>query len=427
MESSPLSEEQKRVLWFVRIRWGAIILVASIVFFLKHIQGANVPLLPSFLLIIFAAIFNTCYPVLALYHKPFSESAIYTYLRATVDFLIITVFIHFTGGIESPFILLYLLELVTISMFGFAVFAYFLAGQATIFYAIICALEAYLLIPHYQLSNQPGALFLSLNYILSRAFALFFTCVLLIYMTSYLSKKLMEKQKQIEELSNAKVEFMNQVMHETKSPLTSIIGYTDTFMKGSFGEIKKEQINPLNIIKRQAVRILNMTNDLLDLSRLESGKAKLEKKLLPINEVIERAIEEMKPQVDEKKLDLIKEIDPGLPSIPMNENKIIQVFINLLSNATKFSKPDGKIFISTELLDKQVQVSIRDEGMGIDAEDLPHIFERFYRASKEAVAVRGTGLGLALTKGIVEVHGGRIWAVSGGLNKGAVFYVTLPL
>ncbi|MEE8637920.1 MAG: HAMP domain-containing sensor histidine kinase [Candidatus Margulisiibacteriota bacterium] len=427
MESSPLSEEQKRVLWFVRIRWGAIILIASIVFFLKHIQGANIPLLPSFLLIVFAAIFNTFYPVLALYYKPFSESAIYNYLRATIDFLVITLFIHFTGGIESPFILLYLLELVTISIFGFAVFAYFLAGQATIFFTVICALEAYFIIPHYQLSNQPGALFLSLNYIFSRAFALFFTCVLLIYMTSYLSKKLTQKQKQIEELSNAQVNFMNQVMHETKSPLTSIIGYTDTLLKGSFGEIHKEQKDPLHIIKRQSVRILNMTNDLLDLSRLESVKSKIEKKPASLGEVIERAIEEMRPLLDGKKLDLVKEIDPGLPPAPMNENKILQVLINLLSNAVKFSKPGGKVFISTELLDRSVQVSVRDEGMGIDPEDLPHIFERFYRASKETVAVRGTGLGLALTKGILEAHGGRIWAVSGGPDKGAVFYFTLPL
>lgn len=427
MESDQYTEDQKRIFWYVRIRWGAIILIAATVFFLKHVQGAGFPLLPPFLLIILSAIFNISYPVITTYYRPFSEKDVYTVLRAVADLLAITLFIHYTGGIESPFIPLYLLELVTVSIFGFAFFAYSLALISSVFYTLSCFLEAYLFIPHYSLSQLSGSLFLSPNYIISRGVALLFTSVLVVYGTSYLSKKITEKQKQIEELSNAQTNFMNQVMHETKSPLTSIIGYSDIFLKGGFGEISKKQKEPLIIIKRQSERILNMTNDLLDLSRLESGKTKIDKVPVSLAEVLGSAIEEMRPQFDAKKLILVQEIDPNLPPVPMSETKILQVVINFLSNAAKFSKPDGKIFISTQKMEKEVQVAVRDEGLGIDPKDLPHIFDKFYRASKEAAAVRGTGLGLALSKGIVEAHGGRIWAVSGGRDKGAVFYFTLPL
>jgi len=421
------TENQQKILWFTRIRWTAIILITILVFFIRHVQGAEIPLLPLFVIIIAAIVANILIPILTMYYKPFYEEPIYAYLRSSADLLVVTLVVHLTGGIESPFILLYLPELVMTAMFGSILFAYLLAAQATALYAFVCVFESYLLLPHYNLSDPPAALYLNHSYIISMCVALLFTSLLVVYMSAYLAHKFIEKQKEIESLSNAQVDFMNQVMHETKSPLTSIIGYTDTLLGGSFGAINEEEKEPLHIIKRQAQRILNMTNDLLDIARLESGSAVLLKKMVSLGEVLESAIQEMKPLLDSKKLELVLEIDPHLPEVPMEEVKIIQVVINLLSNAIKFSKPGRKIFISTQLLEREVQVSVRDEGLGIKAEDLPHIFQRFYRASKEAVAVRGTGLGLALTRGIVEAHGGRIWAVSGGENKGAVFHFTLPL
>ncbi len=427
MEQQTLTENQHRELWFIRIRWAAIVLITVIVFFLKHVQGAGFPLLPSFLIIIFSIIFNTAYAILAQYYRPFSENMFFNYFRASVDLLVITFFVHLTGGIESPFVFLYLPELVMISMFSAGAFAYLLAAQATALFILNCTLEAYLLIPHYNLSSPPAALHLNFSYITSISVALLFVGILLVYLSSYLSGKFIEKQNKVEELSSAQANFMNLIMHETKSPLTSIIGYTQALLKESFGKLAEDQKEPLAVIERQSRRILNMTNDLLDLARLESGMAKITKKITSLADVLQRAIEEMKPMQNGKKLDLVQEISPDLPPVPMEEEKIIQVITNLLSNAIKFSKPKGKIFVSTQLLDKRVQISIRDEGMGIDPQDLPHIFEKFYRASKEAAAVRGTGLGLALSKGIVEAHGGRLWAVSGGHDKGAVFHFTLPL
>lgn len=242
-----------------------------------------------------------------------------------------------------------------------------------------------------------------------------------------MAERFAERQRKIEELSNAKLDFMNQVMHETKSPLTSIIGYTDILMRGTFGELSKEQSTPMSVIQRQSQRILDMVNNLLDIARLESGRTKLETKDVSLAELIGHAVEEMTPQLSSKKLELIQELDPDMPQLKLDETKVLEVLINLISNAVKFSNPQGKIFISSQKTGSEVQVSVRDEGLGVEAEDLPHIFEKFHRASKEAAQVRGTGLGLALSKSIVEAHGGRMWAVSSGRNKGAVFFFTLPL
>ena len=423
-----LPEKKEILTLYARFRWMAIFLIISILLYLKYIAEFNVPFFPLLLIVLFGIVYQTFYFFIFPRYKIFSEQiTFFTYFSGTIDFIFISLLIHFTGGVESPFILFYLLELIAISIFGFTVLAYLLAIEGTLLYIINCLLEAFFVIPHYRMSDLSGTLFLNFNYIFSMTFALFVTCGLLIYMTSYLTDKLIEKEKKIEELSNAQVDFMHQVMHETKSPLTSIIGYTDVLLKGSLGEISKEQKDPLHIIKRQSKRILNMTEDLLDLARIESGRAIIEKKLTSITELIERTVEEIKPQLDEKKLELIQEITSNLPQVSIDENMILEVLMNLLSNAIKFSKPNGKIFISTQSLGREIQISVRDEGLGIDSEDLPHIFEKFHRASKEAAAVKGTGLGLALSKSIVEAHGGRIWAVSGGRNKGAVFHFTLPL
>lgn len=426
-EKKQLTDNQTRVLWHINLRWGAIALILSVVLYLKLVGRFEVPLLPCLAVTAIIATYNSLYYFLAKRYKVFCESPRLTDLRTIIDLIIITFLLHFTGGVESPFILLYLLELMFVSLFSYAPSAYYLAALTTIFYLSNGLLEGYLIIPHYRLSTLSGTLHLSLDYIFATSFALFLSSAFLVFMASYLSGKFYYKQKQIEELSNAKVSFMNDVIHEIKSPLTSIIGYSETLVAGTFGKLSEEQVNPLNVIKRQSERISNMVDNLLNLARMESGEAKINKNLISLSEIIARTIVEIKPELDGKQLDLIKELDLYLPPIFADETKISEVITNLLSNAVKFSKPKGKIYISTQSSGKEVQVSVRDEGLGIEIEDLPHIFEKFHRGNNEVTTIKGTGLGLALSKTIVEGHGGHMWVVSGGSGRGAVFHFTLPL
>jgi len=426
MAAENLSEKQKMTLWFVRLRWAAIVIILLITAVLIFPGRLNFPLFTVLLLAAIAATYNTIYPFLIRRFIFFSESIFFTYFRATVDLLIITLFIHFTGGIESPFTAMYLLDVAAISIFGYERIAYLLAAQASFFYLTMGFLETFGFIKHYQLITLPSALYLNYDYAVAKTLTIFFIAVLLIYIVSYLARHMREKQREIEILSDSKLDFINIVMHEAKSPLTSIMGYTDLLSSQNLGSITESQKEPLEIIKRQSKRILDMVNDLLNLARLESGKTKLEKKPTQLAEIAGHVVEEMRPSIDSKKLALIQEFSPDTPPIKMDEDKIAEVFTNLLSNAIKFSKEGGKIFLSVSYNEREVIFSIRDEGLGIDPIDFPHIFEKFYRASKESAERKGTGLGLALSKSIIEAHGGRMWVVSAGLGMGAVFSFALP-
>lgn len=427
MEFAQIPDKDKIFRMFALFRWGAILLILVTILHLKFIANFEIPLHQALVVIALGALFNVFYGILFPSFKLFNTNAVFTYFAGTTDFIFITLLIHYTGGIESPLLLLYLLELVAATVFGFTELSYLLAIEATLFYGAVSLLEAQEIIPHYSMTNLYSSLFLNVNYIFSMAFAIMITCLLLIMMTSRLTKMISQKQKEIERLSQAQIDFMHEVMHETKSPLTSILGYTEILLKGTFGQPTDEQGNFLNIIMRQSKRLLNMTNNLLDLARLKSGKVPLELKESSLKDLSDRAIEEMKPSLDEKKLEMNQEIGPGIPQVQMDEPKVLEVLINLVSNAIKFSKEGGKINLAIQAQPGEIEFSICDEGLGITPEDLPYIFEKFHRGSKEAGAVRGTGLGLALSKTIIEAHGGRMWAESAGRNQGSTFHFTLPL
>ncbi|OGC11675.1 hypothetical protein A3K48_04170 [candidate division WOR-1 bacterium RIFOXYA12_FULL_52_29] len=424
MSSKPLSENQLLALRFVQLRWAAIFSMSLIVLALFLFSQRHDVFINSFIVIGVAAIYNLLFPFLIKRFFFFTENRVFTYFRSTADIIVVTLLIHFTGGVESPFGFFYLLELAAISMYSFELIAVLISSQAAFLYWVICSLEAYSILPHYRMVDTPGTIYYSQAYVNSKGLALFFSSLLIIYIVSYLAKKLRDKQHQIEAMSVAQADFMNMVMHETKTPLTSILGYTDLLIDKNPME---NQRDPLAVIKRQAKRILNMVNDLLSLARIESGKSKLNKIDCDLRDIAERAIEEIDPIVKNSGVEIVKEFESSLPLVKVDEDKVHEIFINLLSNAVKFSNKGGKIFVSISLIGQELTVAVRDEGLGIEKKDLPLIFDKFYRASKESVERKGTGLGLALCRSVIELHGGRIWAASAGPGHGSVFYFALPV
>ncbi|MCU0641932.1 MAG: cell wall metabolism sensor histidine kinase WalK [Candidatus Margulisbacteria bacterium] len=422
-----MTEKQKLLSWFVNFRWAAVIVTFIICLILLYPSRFKLDFGPILLLALVVCSYNLLFSVLGRAFIRFSEDPSLSFLRSMADLFSITAIIHYTGGVDSPLKILYLLNVAAISVAGQSQIAYLLSFNAATFYFLVCFLEAYNFIPHVQLTALPGALYLDLPFAFSKALALFFTSVLLVYIISYLTQRLGEKQAEIVELSDSKLDFVNTVMHEAKSPLTSIMGYTEILAGESLGQLAPQQKEPLNVIKRQSQRILSMVNDLLSLARLESGHTKLEKKPVVMAELFGHVTEELGPTLSAKKIKLVQEFDQKTPPVSVDEDKILEVLTNLLTNAIKFSNENGRIFLTLTPQGKEILVAVRDEGIGIKSIDLPHIFEKFYRAGKESAERKGTGLGLALSRAIVEMHGGRLWAVSAGPDQGAVFYFTLPL
>ncbi len=234
------------------------------------------------------------------------------------------------------------------------------------------------------------------------------------------------KQKELDQL---KSNFVSNITHELRTPLVAIDKSIALILAKSAGEVSSTQEEFLSIAQRNIKRLSNMINDLLDLSKLEAGKMKINIQPSSIVYVIGESVGSLDNWSKTKSISIEKKIENELPAINIDPDKIIQVLNNLIGNAIKFTPINGKITIEASLLceSKEVIVSIQDNGVGISKEDLPNIFNKFYQAGERVASdINGTGIGLSIVKEIIQLHGGKIW-VESEKGEGARFIFTLPI
>jgi len=245
------------------------------------------------------------------------------------------------------------------------------------------------------------------------------------------SQLLEEAYNNLKEVDKLKTQFLSTMSHELRTPLNSIIGYTQLILDGVEGEINDSQREDLERIERNAKHLLQLINDILDLSKIEAGKMQLNISKVELGEVVKQAVSIVTPLVGDKKVAIIDNVSGKEIYLMADFQRLEQIFINLLSNAIKFTD-EGRIVIDCKVgVDNTGQnwatISVSDTGIGISAENLDKIFEAF-RQVEEATTRKhgGTGLGLSITKRLVEMHGGAIWAES-EIGKGTTFYFTMPI
>lgn len=226
----------------------------------------------------------------------------------------------------------------------------------------------------------------------------------------------------LKELDRIKSEFVAIISHDVRTPLTTIRGYVSLLPR--VGPLNPRQQEFVEKVERAMQTIVELLNNLLDLSRLESGYA-LSTQPCSLVEILNGAVQIIRPQAEAKGHTLIIEIPSDLPTLQGDPRRLEQVFLNLLSNAVKYTPPGGRITLRAREQDGYIAVQVSDTGVGIPPADLPHIFSKFYRIRREGDSTEGTGLGLAIVKSIVERHGGRVWAES-EVGKGSTFTVLLP-
>ncbi len=238
-----------------------------------------------------------------------------------------------------------------------------------------------------------------------------------------MNKDLVLANERLKELDKLKSDFVSMVSHELRTPLAAMRTSTQVLeVADTDTETKREM---LDIILRNIDRQTNLVNDLLDLSRIESGRMELKFERVALDSVIADSIESVKQAASEEGIKLNVELPEGLSSIKGDREKLTQVVINLLNNAIKFTPRSGEIIIKARELNGQVEVKVSDTGIGIPPEDLDMVFDKFYQVDSTLTReAGGTGLGLAICKGIIEAHIGRIWAES-ELGKGSTFVFTL--
>jgi two-component system sensor histidine kinase VicK len=231
-----------------------------------------------------------------------------------------------------------------------------------------------------------------------------------------------EQQK----LDNMRKEFVANVSHELKTPLTSIKSYSETLLEDDINDINLQK-RFLGVINSEAERMARLVKDLLQLSSFDSSKMNLDMKILSIDDITKRSLEKLLINAKSKNQILIANLEESLPKIKADEDKIEQVILNILSNAIKYTPENGEIKVNVVKENNEVKMEFNDNGIGIPEEDTIRIFERFYRVDKaRSREMGGTGLGLAIAKEIIELHGGRI-AVTSKLNVGTSVIIYLPI
>ena len=234
---------------------------------------------------------------------------------------------------------------------------------------------------------------------------------------------LIQDLTELRNLQTMRRELIGNISHDLRTPIAGIKAMVETLQDGALKN-KKIATDFLTKINSEVDRLTQMVSELTELSRIESGKAELKMEPLNINLLIEEIVVQMNPLAESKPVVLTTNLETSLPIIKADKERIRQTLINLIHNAIKYNNPGGKVIVFTTHNEKSITVNVSDTGMGISKEDLPHIFERFYKADK-ARTKGGSGLGLAIAKHTIQAHGGEISAKSEE-GKGAVLSFTLP-
>jgi signal transduction histidine kinase len=231
--------------------------------------------------------------------------------------------------------------------------------------------------------------------------------------------------RELETASRHKSEFLANMSHELRTPLNAIMGFSQVLREKLFGDLNDKQEEYISDILSSSDHLLALINDILDLSKVEAGQVELEIAPFSLREALERGVVMLKERATRNGVELGLELDPSVGVVEADERRIRQVVFNLLSNAVKFTPAGGSIEVHSAQVDGEVRVSVADTGPGIAAEDQERIFEEFQQTDVGIRQSEGTGLGLALSKRLIELHGGRLW-VESTLGEGSTFTFALP-
>ena len=241
------------------------------------------------------------------------------------------------------------------------------------------------------------------------------------------NRELNEANARLRELSAMKEEFLALTTHDLRSPLTVISGVINFFTSGRLGEMTAEQKNMVAMMERNTQNLIELVNDLLDASKLESGTMRLDPASIELRGLVGELREQMQPLAHEKEIALEEDVPEELPPLRADRAKLRRILVNLVSNALKFTPKGGHVRLGASREGRLVRVSVEDTGVGIQREDLHDIFDKYAQARSRATrSEKGTGLGLYITRQLVELHGGKI-SVQSEVGRGSTFSFTIPI
>jgi signal transduction histidine kinase len=460
---SQVAEEQtpeestaiRRIQYGINFRWIAIIGVVMITFTANMVFGVRFSTLPILVIAAVIALYNLCF---LRYTKRLDveepEDLLpkvrrYVWVQSAADLVATTAIIHFAGGVENPLVLYFVFHVILASIILPYRSAYLLATLAVGLFTTLVGLEYFQIIPHVHLEGLvPPDLYLQAPYVMAVLFGFVTTLYISTYLTTAIAGELRKRQRETaalrdrllleaEELQKANEElvkldrlktyFLAMASHDLKTPLAAVQSYLQVLLGGFVGELNEEHGRILQRCSQRIKELFDLINRFLDLAQIEKGKVVEEMEMICIRDVLDSCVEEVSVLAAEKAQELNAEIPRDLPNVYGSANHLKQVVTNLLSNGVKFTPEQGSITLRACEMENEIEISVADTGIGVDPDDLPHLFEQFFRG-KGGAAAQGTGLGLSISKRIVEAHHGTIWAESpyDEGQSGARFAFTLP-
>lgn len=233
-------------------------------------------------------------------------------------------------------------------------------------------------------------------------------------------------RKRLQTAVNARDDTVSVVAHDLRNPVSAVKMLSAALLQ----RVEKERLSAesqeqLTLIRQAALQMDRLIQDLLDVTRVETGRLVIEPEDVAVPELIESALETLRPLVENAGVELVEEYESKVPAVKADRQRIAQVLSNLIGNSIKAIATSGRITVRARSSDDHVQIAVEDTGAGIPSDQLAHIFDRFWQSERSSIRTRGAGLGLPIAKGIVEAHGGRLWAESEPA-RGSTFYFTLP-
>jgi signal transduction histidine kinase len=447
-----------RIRVFFTLRWYVVagtIVATLIATYIFHIVF---PVLPIYIICVVIALYNL---VLWLQLRNLARKKHVHVIQTTreignlhffLDLIALAGILHFSGGIENPFIFYFVLHIIAASIVLNYRAAYLLGTTAVLIAITLVGLEYSNIVPHVNLQGFASPnLYHELGYII----AILVTLTTLIYgsifMVTAISGELRKRQREVMSLRERLIEqktseleratkeiikleeekkrfllFLSVAAHDLKAPLTAIQGYLWVMLGGYSGELNEKQQGMMERSSLRIKELLNLISNLLDIPRIETGQIIQEMKDVSLLDIITTSVEDLRQIAEDKGLTIIIQLPKKLPKINCADARIKQVMLNLLDNAIRYTQ-EGSITVKVSEHDKKIKVEVMDTGLGIPKEDIPKLFQDFFRASN--TESKGTGLGLAISRRIIEAHNGEIWVESPcSENKcGSNFAFTLPI
>ena len=426
-------------LWLIRLRWLGVLSIVLVTFVSSRILEITVR---EYSLYIVAAAFlmlNILHRLLLIRimrredRDPARPLRLFTNFQISADFIVLTLLLHFSGGIENPFIVYFIFHMVMASIILSPWESFVQASFAWSLVILLATLEFLGSIPHHPLNGFVSHdLFESRIYLFGIGLVFISTSYLVVYITNSIvmrsrrhEEAYMRANRELEKKDDIKNEYVLRITHDIKGHLAAIQSCMSVLHSKPEGAIRHDCKEYLEMVSLRTYTLIRFVKDLLYITKLKLSN-EFTTSLFSIRGSIEKIVSNLESSAMEKSIRIHVDIEDSVDQISGLQLSIEELITNLLSNAIQYSDHDSDVYLKVKAWDKQVLFEIQDQGQGIPAHEQELVFEEFYRGATTKAASPGTGLGLAIAKKIVQTHGGRIW-VESFEGKGSKFFFTLPL